>query len=157
MNLPILVNICNRITHTIHIQIPTLHDRGNLRRIGIRFQSQLVLTLVNLLRIVAVDAVCGIPMRILLGEAANIGVVISCAEVVRAGFGVEVLAAVAERVLVLRGWACFYAERVVVIRLLSVPQPDHPAGEFYLSAVSQEAFQTSCNPCCFLHSVCGGT
>ena len=42
-----------------------------------------------------------------------------------------------------------------MVRLLSVPRPDNPAGEFYLSAVSQEAFQTSCNRC-FLHSVCGG-
>lgn len=73
-----------------------MHNRCDLRRIGVRLQAQLVLTFVDLLRIVAVDAVRRVPVGILLGEAADGRVVIPRAEVIGLRLAVEVLAAVAE-------------------------------------------------------------
>ena len=72
----IWICVTGRRISAIHIQISALHDGGDLRRVGIRFQAQLVLALVDLLRIVAVDAVRRVPVGVLLGEAADIGIVI---------------------------------------------------------------------------------
>ena len=74
-----------------------MHDGGDLRRVGIRFQAQLVLALVDLLRIVAVDAVRRVPVGVLLGETADIGIIIPCAEVIGLRLAVVVFAAVAGR------------------------------------------------------------
>ena len=92
------IRICviDRRISAIHIQISALHNRCDLRRIGVRLQAQLVLTFVDLLRIVAVDAVRRVPVGILLGEAADGRVVIPRAEVIGLRLAVEVLAAVAE-------------------------------------------------------------
>ena len=73
-----------------------MHDGGDLRCIGVRLQPQLILALVDLLRIVAVDRIGGRPMGVPLGEAADIGIVIPRAEVIGLRLAVEVLAAVAE-------------------------------------------------------------
>jgi len=59
-----------------------LHNRCDLRCIGVRFQPKLVLALVDLLGIVAVDAVRRVPVGVLLGEAADGRVVIPRAEVI---------------------------------------------------------------------------
>ena len=59
-----------------------MHNRCDLRRIGVRLQAQLVLTFVDLLRIVAVDAVRRVPVGILLGETADIGIIIPRAEII---------------------------------------------------------------------------
>ena len=76
------IHIGNRIPDPIHIQIPALHDGGDLRRIGIRFQAQFVFALVDLLGIIAVDAVRRVPVGVLLGKTADIGVIIPRAEVI---------------------------------------------------------------------------
>ena len=78
----IWICVTGRRISAIHIQISALHDGGDLRRIGVRLQAQLVLTFVDLLRIVAVDAVRRVPVGILLGEAADGRVVIPRAEVI---------------------------------------------------------------------------
>ena len=86
-----------------------------MRRIGIGFQPQAVFTLVDLLGIIPVDHVCGVPVRILLGKAADGWVVVSRSQVVIAGFGVQVFAAVAEGVGVQGVGVFLVAEGVVVI------------------------------------------
>ena len=107
--------ILNWGTTAVYIQVSTLHDCGDLRRVGIRFQAQFVLALVDLLRIVAVDAVRRVPVGVLLGEAANGRIVVSCAEIIGLRLAVKVLAAVAERVLIQRVRILLYAERIVII------------------------------------------
>ena len=99
----------------IHIQISALHDGSDLRCIGVRFQAQFVLVLIDLLRIIAVDAVSRRPVGILLREAANGRIVISRAEIVGLRLAVVILAAVAERVLIQRVRILLYAERIVII------------------------------------------
>ena len=64
--IPCWVGINNRRISTIHIQISALHDGSDLRRVGVRFQAQLVLALIDLLRIIAVDAVGSRPVGILV-------------------------------------------------------------------------------------------
>ena len=54
-------------------------------------------------------------MGILLGEAANARIVVSCAEVVGLRLAVKVLAAVAERVLIQRVRILLDTERIVII------------------------------------------
>ena len=71
--------------------------------------------LIDLLRIIAVDAVGRRPVGVLLGEAANGRIVVSCAEIIGLRLAVKVLAAVAERVLILRVRILLYAERIVII------------------------------------------
>ena len=103
------------ITDPVHIQITALHDSSDLRRVGIRFQAELILALVDLLGIVPVDRIGSRPVGILLGEAANGWIVVSCAKVVGLRLAVKVLAAVAERVLIQRVRTLLYAERIVII------------------------------------------
>ena len=103
------------ITDTVHIQISALHDSSDLRRVGVRFQPELILALVDLLRVVAVDAVGSRPVGILLGEAAGGGIVISGAEIIGLRLAVKVLAAVAERIAIQRVRILLYAERIVII------------------------------------------
>ena len=71
--------------------------------------------LIDLLRIIAVDAVGSCPVGILLGETADGGIVISGTEVIGLCLAVVILAAVAERVLILRVRTLLYAERIVII------------------------------------------
>ena len=71
--------------------------------------------LIDLLRIIAVDAVGRRPVGILLREAANGRIVVSCAEIVGLRLAVKVLAAVAERVLIQRVRILLYAERIVIV------------------------------------------
>ena len=71
--------------------------------------------LIDLLGIIAVNTVGSCPVGILLGEAANGRIVVSCAEVVGLRLAVKVLAAVAERVLIQRVRILLYAERIVII------------------------------------------
>ena len=111
----IWICVTGRRISAIHIQISALHEGGDLRRVGIRFQAQLVLTFADLLRIVAVDAVRRVPVGVLLGEAADIGIVIPRAEVIGLRLAVEVLAAVAERIAIQRVWLLFHAERIVIV------------------------------------------
>ena len=92
-----------------------MHNRRDLRRVGVRFQAQLILAFIDLLRIIAVDAVGSRPVGILLREAANGRIVISRAEIVGLRLAVKILAAVAERVLILRVRILLYAERIVII------------------------------------------
>ena len=54
-------------------------------------------------------------MGILLGEAANGRIVVSCAKVVGLRLAVKVLAAVAERVLIQRVGILLNAERIVIV------------------------------------------
>ena len=103
------------ITDTVHIQISALHDGSDLRRVGVRFQAQLILALVDLLGIVPVDRIGSRPVGILLREAANGRIVISRAEIVGLRLAVKVLAAVAERVLIQRVRILLYAERIVIV------------------------------------------
>ena len=109
------VCIINRIPDPIHIQISALHDSSDLRRIGVCFQAQLILALVDLLRIIAVDAVGRRPVGILLGKTADIGIVIPRTEVIGLRLAVKVLAAVAERIRIQRVRILLYAERIVII------------------------------------------
>ena len=92
-----------------------MHNRCDLRRVGIRFQPEFIFTLVDLLRIVAVDAVRRVPVGVLLGETADIGVIIPRAEVVGLRLAVVVFAAVAERIAIQRVRLLFHAERIVII------------------------------------------
>ena len=92
----IWICVTGRRISAIHIQISALHDGGDLRRVGIRFQAQLVLALVDLLRIVAVDAVRRVPVGVLLGKTADIGIIIPRAEVIGLRLAVVVFAAIAE-------------------------------------------------------------
>ena len=73
-----------------------MHDGGDLRCIGVRIQPKLVLALVDLLRVVAVNAVRRVPVGVLLGEAADIGIIIPCAEIIGLCFAVVIFAAIAE-------------------------------------------------------------
>ena len=111
----IRICVAGRRISAIHIQISALHDGGDLRCIGVRLQAQLVLALVDLLGIVAVDRIGGRPVGVLLGEAADIGIVIPCAEIVGLRLAVEVLAAVAERIAIQRVRLLFHAERIVIV------------------------------------------
>ena len=74
-----------------------MHDGGDLRRIGVRLQAQLVLTFVDLLGIIAVDRIGSRPLGVPLGEAADIGIIIPRAEVIGLRLAVVVFAAVAGR------------------------------------------------------------
>ena len=73
-----------------------MHDGGDLRCIGVRLQAQLVLALVDLPGIIAVNAVRRVPVCVLLGEAADIGIIIPRAEVIGLRLAVVVFAAIAE-------------------------------------------------------------
>ena len=111
----ITIHVYRRITDPVHIQVSALHDSSDLRRVGIRFQAQPILALVDLLGIIAVDAVGRRPVGILLGEAANARIVMSRAEIIGLRLAVKILAAVAERVLILRVRILLYAERIVIV------------------------------------------
>ena len=112
----IWICVTGRRISAIHIQISALHDGGDLRRIGIRFQAQFVFALVDLLGIIAVDRIGGRPMGVLLGETADIGIIIPRAEVVGLRLAVVVFAAVAERIAIQRVRLLLGAERIVVVR-----------------------------------------
>ena len=92
----IWICVTGRRISAIHIQISALHDGGDLRGIGIRFQPEFIFALVDLLGIVAVDAVRRVPVGVLLGEAADGRVVIPRAEVIGLRLAVVVFAAIAE-------------------------------------------------------------
>ena len=111
----IWICVTGRRISAIHIQISALHDGADLRCIGVRLQPQLILALVDLLGIVAVDAVRRVPVGVLLGEAADIGVIIPRSQIVRTGFNVVVFAAVAERIAIQRVRLLFHAERIVIV------------------------------------------
>ena len=118
------------ITDTVHIQITALHDSSDLRRVGVRFQAQFVFALIDLLGIIAVDAVSRRPVGILLSEAADIGIIIPRAEVIGLCLAVKVLAAVAERVLILRVRILLYAERIVIVGSCAHPGAARQADVF---------------------------
>ena len=80
----IRIHIQYRIIPTVHIQIPALHHRGDLRNVCVGLYAQSVLVLVCFLRVVSVDAVCVRPVGVLLREPTYGGGVVSCAEVVGA-------------------------------------------------------------------------
>ena len=84
------IHVYRRITDTVHIQITALHDSSDLRRVGVGFQAQLILALVDLLRIIAVDAVGSCPVGILLGEAADGRIVVSCAKIALITFYISI-------------------------------------------------------------------
>ena len=96
-----------------------MHHRGNLRNVCIGLYAQSVLPLVCFLRVVPVDPVRVGPVGILLCEAAYGGRVVSGAEVVGAGLSVVVLAAVPERIGVVRIRCGLVAERVISVGLVS--------------------------------------
>ena len=54
-------------------------------------------------------------MGVLLGETADIGIVIPCAEIVGLRLAVVVFAAVAERIAIQRVRLLFHAERIVIV------------------------------------------
>ena len=111
----IWICVTGRRISAIHIQISALHDGGDLRCIGVRLQPKLILAFIDLLRIVAVDAVRRVPMGVLLGEAADIGIVIPCAEIVGLRLAVVVFAAIAEWLAIQRVRLLFHAERIVIV------------------------------------------
>ena len=86
--------------------------------------------LIDLLRIIAVDAVRRVPVGILLGEAANGWIVVSCAEIIGLRLAVKVLAAVAERVLIQRVRILLYAERIVIVGSCAHPGAARQADVF---------------------------
>ena len=92
-----------------------MHNRCDLRGVGVRFQPQLILAFIDLLRVVAVNAVRRVPVGVLLGEAADIGVIIPRAEIVGLRLAVVVFAAVAERIPIQRVRLLFHAERIVIV------------------------------------------
>ena len=116
--LPALIHIHHRVIHAVHIQIPALHHRGDLRNVCVGLYAQSVLALVCFLRVVSVDPVCVRPVGVLLCETAYGGGVVSCAEVVGAGLSVVVLTAVPERVGVVRIRCGLVAERVIGVGLV---------------------------------------
>ena len=126
------IRICviDRRISAIHRQIPTLHNRRDLRCIGVRFQPQLILALVDLLGIVAVDAVRRVPVGVLLGKTADIGVIIPRAEIVGLRLAVEVLAAVTERIAIQRVRLLFHAERIVIVGSCAHPSAARQADVF---------------------------
>lgn len=111
----IWICVTGRRISAIHIQISALHDGGDLRGIGIRFQPEFIFALVDLLGIVAVDAVRRVPVGVLLGEAADGRVVVAGTEVVRPSLIVEVLAAVAEWIAIQRVRLLLDTERIVIV------------------------------------------
>ena len=54
-------------------------------------------------------------MGVLLGKTADIGIVIPRSQIVRTGFNVEVLAAVAERIAIQRVRLLLDTERIVIV------------------------------------------
>ena len=88
-----------------------------MRRIGVVFQPELVFALIDLLRVVPVDAVGCVPVGALLGEAAGCGVVVAGTEIVSTGLFVEILCAVAERVWIILVRVVLIAEGVVLVGL----------------------------------------
>ena len=56
----------HRIARTVRIQISALHNGGDIRGVDIGLQAQLVRALVDLLRLVAIEPVGGIPGGCLL-------------------------------------------------------------------------------------------
>ena len=92
---------------------------GDLRNVCVGLYAQSVLALVCFLRIVSVDPVRVGPVGVLLCEAAYGGGVVSCAEVVGAGLSVVVLAAVPERIGVVRIRCGLVAERVIGVGFVS--------------------------------------
>ena len=69
-------------------------------------------------------------MGVLLGEAANGWIVVSCAKVVGLRLAVKVLAAVAERVLIQRVRILLYAERIVIVGSCAHPGAARQADVF---------------------------
>ena len=115
----IRIHIHHRVIPTVHIQIPALHHRGDLRNVCVGLYAQSVLALVCFLRIVSVDPVRVGPVGVLLREPTYGGSVVSCAEVVGAGLSVVVLAAVPERIGVVRIRCGLVAERIISVGLVS--------------------------------------
>ena len=107
-----MVAVQHRIIDCVHIQVPALHDGGDLGDIGVGGQAQGVLPLIDLLGVVPVDHVGGVPVGVLLGETANAGVVVPGPQVVGSGLTVPVLPAVAEGVGVGGGGVLLVAEGV---------------------------------------------
>ena len=95
-----------------------MHDCGDFGSVCVGAESQRVLTFVDLPRIIAVDRVGGRPVGILLRKSSNRRIVVSGAEVVGLCFLVEVLAAVAEGVVIVAGGCTrLVAEGIVVVIL----------------------------------------
>ena len=117
--LPTNIHIHHRVIHAVHIQIPALHHRGDLRNVCLGLYAQSVLVLVCFRRVVPVNPVRVGPVGILLCETAYGGGVVSCAEVVGAGLSVVVLTAVPERVGVVRIRCGLVAERVIGVGFVS--------------------------------------
>ena len=85
----IFIHIHNRIAHRIDIQITTLddgHEAGG------------VVVVVELQGVIAVDHVAYVPVGVLLGEAADDGVIVSGTEIVGPSLLVIILPGVAEGV-----------------------------------------------------------
>ena len=81
------------------------------------FQAQGVFPLVDLLGIVPVDHVGGVPVGVLLGEPADQRVIVPRAEVVQTCFGIIVFAAVAEGVRIGFNRGSLVAEGIVIVVL----------------------------------------
>ncbi len=106
-------NLWLRIINPIPIQIPRLHDGGDLRRIDIPACPKRVFILSDLLGLIAVDHVGGVPVGVLLRESSDAGIIIPRTEVVSSALYVEVFSAVPKRVGVGADAVFLVAESVV--------------------------------------------
>jgi len=140
------IDILYRVIHTVHIQIPALHDCGDFGSVCAGTQTQCVLPLVDLSRIITIDRIGGRPVGILLGEPSDSGIVVPRAEVVGFCFLVEVLTAVAEWVGIAGAGVLLVAESVVIVALFQraavIGKRDHIAVgvmEIILNALRRDA------------------
>ena len=127
----ICVATVDGVVDAVDVEIPALQDAADLGGVGVAGEPQGVLLLDELVGVVAVDGVGAGPVAVLLGEAADEGVIVSGPEVISAGLRVPVLPAVAEGVAVRRRGRLLVAEGVVVVGLhgaaAAVGQVDHVA------------------------------
>ena len=85
----IFIHVCHRLAHRIDIQISALDD-GH--------KTGGVVVVVELQGVIAVDHVAYVPVGVLLGEAADDGVIVSGTEIVGPSLLVIILPGVAEGV-----------------------------------------------------------
>ena len=128
---PLRVAAVDGVIDAVDIEVPALQDAADLGGVGVAGEPQGVLPLGKLVGVVAVDGVGAGPVAVLLGEAADEGVIVPGPEVVSAGLRVPVLPAVAEGVAVRRRGRLLVAEGIVVVGLhgaaAAVGQIDHVA------------------------------
>ena len=127
----ICVAAVDGVVDAVDIEVPALQDAADLGGVGVAGETQGILPLGELVGVVAIDGVGAGPVAVLLGEAADEGVIVPGPEIVGSGLRVPVLSAVAEGVAVRCRGRLLVAEGIVVVGLhgaaAAVGQIDHVA------------------------------